>query len=482
MRVRRGQVAVYLLLALVAIGMLLVINVNVFLAVRAKNRMMNAVDKAAVAVAWKQAQLLNEIGQLNVEHLRRAVLGLPRKEDYVSQIGLRAFLYPLDGLDEARRAAAQWIVMSEEPSGDELGLLERMKRNFSEHAAEIRNNPDLYASGDAADIDKNPWMAYADRLDSAIDGHPIVLPYFMEAVNPGASGLFANRGLYDAVAAKAWCWFTVGSRRTILDQDLTRLEAPELVPRLPENSEVFSLHVRMSSWEDSPEWESAWNGSFNADWTNFVCWVTGLRPENFATNEYATASDEAWAFYDDSWRRWSDTFHAPEYPIEGAVVPEYDVAGCFSSCMMAGVLPRLAFNSHDEDAGRSMLVTAEAKPLGTVEDVDGGGAVPVTAYGRFIAQHNEDADSSRPIFTDAQLVLMGAVPRTSGLSMEPGWYEHLKRHQPSSLDGSCGWCRIWRQLIDQKVSIRNWVDANQDGCRPHGKGGERKVGGYDCAH
>ena len=75
---RRGQVALYLVMVLVAIAVMMFANVNMFLAVRAKNRMMNAVDEAAIAAAKYQGELLNEIGRMNVEHLRAAVLGIPQ--------------------------------------------------------------------------------------------------------------------------------------------------------------------------------------------------------------------------------------------------------------------------------------------------------------------------------------------------------------------------------------------------------------------
>ena len=77
MRARNGQVALYLVMVLLAIAVLMVVNVNAFLAVRSKNRMMNAVDGAALAAAKYQGALLNEVGRMNVEHLRAAVLGEP---------------------------------------------------------------------------------------------------------------------------------------------------------------------------------------------------------------------------------------------------------------------------------------------------------------------------------------------------------------------------------------------------------------------
>ena len=61
MKARNGQVALYLVMALLAIAVLMLVNVNAFLAVRSKNRMMNAVDEATIAAAKHQGYLLNEI-------------------------------------------------------------------------------------------------------------------------------------------------------------------------------------------------------------------------------------------------------------------------------------------------------------------------------------------------------------------------------------------------------------------------------------
>ena len=51
---RRGQVALYLEMTLVAITFLVLMNVGAYLGVSAKNRAMNAGDAAALAVAKYQ--------------------------------------------------------------------------------------------------------------------------------------------------------------------------------------------------------------------------------------------------------------------------------------------------------------------------------------------------------------------------------------------------------------------------------------------
>ena len=250
---------------------------------------------------------------------------------------------------------------------------------------------------------------------------------------------------------------------------------------MPENSEVFSLHVTYKTWMDT-EWKDEYisGKGFSEKWTNFVCRVTGLAPESFAKNSYAASETEVWAFYDDMWKTWSTTYNPDDFPIAGTIKPEYDVAGCVASCMMLGHIQQIGKDDEKLESDKTILVTAEAKPLGTVEDLDGGGRAPVTAYHSFIAP-------SRPggqIFTEAQLVLMGSVPRSPGCSMEPGWYDHVKKHLPQQPGAGCGYCRLWQQWSDPsfRAQIRSWLQQNADSCRSGGGGGKVEKGGYPYAH
>ena len=475
MKARNGQVALYLVMVLLAIAVLTMVNVNAFLAVRSKNRMMNAVDEAAIAAAKRQGALLNEIGRLNVDHLRAAVLGEPWMDEAGRnrELELReiAFLGPIDAIRTSNAAAADW--------GYETGAEPRALQGFREHIAEIRNNPDLYPPGDG---DADPWRTYAAALESALGGTPAVLPSYMEMVNPGSSGLFANHGFYDVLAARAWCWFSIGGHMQYLDGDPAQAEPYEIVPaEVPENSEVYSLHVTFKTWTDSG-WADEYvaGKGFSARWTNFVCRVTGLSPADFSSRSYAASETESWAFYDDMWKTWSVTYNPDDFPIAGTIKPEYDVAGCVASCMMLGHVQQVRKDEgEDQVSDETILVTAEAKPLGTIEGLDGGTA-PVTGYNFFIAP-------SRPgerIFTEAQLVLMGSVPRSPGVSMEPGWYDHVKKHAPGDPFPGCGYCKLWSEWSDPsfRASIRSWLQQNAESCRSSGKGGEIEKGGYEYAH
>ena len=473
MKARNGQVALYLVMALLAIAVLMLVNVNAFLAVRSKNRMMNAVDGAAIAAAKHQGRLLNAIGQMNVEHLTAAVKGEPWTDDegVSKEVQMRklAFLDPVDAIGKANDAAAEW--------GYRDGAEPRALEGFRDHIGEILDNPDLYPPTEGGE---NLWHAYADKLAGALGGSPAVLPSYMEMVNPGSSGLFASWGFYDVLAAKAWCWFTIGNNAQYLDGDPSQVEPYEITPvEVPENSEVFSLHVTYRTWMDS-EWREEWNGSgFSEKWTNFVSQVTGVQPP-FTNTCYAASPTEVWAFYDDMWRTWSTTYNPDDFPIAGTIKPEYDVAGCVASCMMLGHIQQLGKDDEKLESDKTILVTAEAKPLGTVEDLDGGGRAPVTAYHGFIAKSCSDDQ----IFTEAQLVLMGSVPRSPGCSMEPGWYDHVKKHTPQQPGAGCGYCRLWQQWMSPsfRSQIRNWLQQNADTCRSECSGGKCAKGGYTYAH
>jgi Flp pilus assembly protein TadG len=59
---RRGQVAIYLLLVLVALFLLALLNVDVFDVVRGKNRVQNGGDAAALAAAQFQRHKVGAVG------------------------------------------------------------------------------------------------------------------------------------------------------------------------------------------------------------------------------------------------------------------------------------------------------------------------------------------------------------------------------------------------------------------------------------
>ena len=211
--------------------------------------------------------------------------------------------------------------------------------------------------------------------------------------------------------------------------------------------------------------------------------VTGIPPPFTNENSYVASENEVWAFYDETWKPWSETYNPDSgYPIAGTIKPEYDVAGCVAACMMLGHIQEIGQDDEQQYSDKTILVTADAKPLGTVEDLDDGGQVPVTAYNGFIAPSRPG--EGEKIFTEAHLALVGSVPRAPGCSMEPGWYEHVKKHSPGQQTPGCGYCKLWAEWSQPsfRSQIRSWLRTNAESCRAKGGGGKCEKGGYPYAH
>ena len=466
MKRRKGQVALYLLMVLVAIAVLAFVNVNVFLAVRSKNRLMNAVDAAALAAAKCQGRLLNELGDLNVRHLQALIFPDAEPWNGTSYMRERVMFGPLEALADAQRAAAEWGFSGE----GETDAAESLSQHVDEIANEYCNNPDLYP-----EYRDGQWADYASRLANLVRGGLSVSPGYIESANAWSQEPLLSRAFYDAIAARAWCWFGFGSRRRYFDYDSSTMPRPEFQqPAVQENSEVYSLHVTFKSWQDSP-----WGGVFDADWTNFVCQVAGCTPRQLSKAPRVTDPGELWAFYDEYWCAWSPTFNPEELPLAGPVKSKYDVAGCTASCLIAGDIVRV---TEEGEESRRMYVTAQAKPFGVVIGPSGG-EEPVTAFRSFVAPSHP----GERIFTEAQLVLMNAVPHAPGVSLEPEWYQHVREHLPHYFEdgpagNGCSYCRqlqAW-ESPEFRATARNWLDQHHDSCRVHGPGDAK--GGYDYAH
>lgn len=482
MKARNGQVALYLVLVIVALAVLMMMNVSTFLAVRSKNRMMNAVDAAAIAVANWQGDRLNRLGEMNVRHLRHLINPLRAdwsEEDVLLMREMAAF-DPLEGIAIGNRTAAAWGF--EEPMDDEIAAC--FRQHLNEIADEYCNNPDLFP-----EYRERQWADYAAKLSSYINGGLIVAPGFMETANGWSQEPLLSGAFYDAIAARAWCWFGIGGRSRYFDLDSKTMPRPEFAePRVQENSEIYSLHVTFKTWMDSA-WADEYvpNEGFSRRWTNFVCQVTGCtEAELAAAGSRVTDPREVFAFYDSRWHSWSQPqryfagFNPENYPIAGSVKSEYDVAGCVASCLMLGSVTRLVGDTASE---RSMIVTAEAKPLGTVTFE--GEMRPVTAFHSFIAPSHPN----ERIFTEAQLVLMHSVPRDPGVSLSPQWYLHVKEHLPRYFangptgEVGCYYCRQLQQWEDPnfRAQAREWLTRHGETCRTGGGPGDEK-GGYDWAH
>ena len=238
MKARKGQIAILLAAALLAVIVLAVMNVSVFLAVRSKNRAMNAGDAAAIAVAKYQGELLNRIGQLNVDHLRAAIA---RDLDECARITLLqrriCFLDPMKGLSIGNAAARA--------NGVERSPCDSVLRILREHVVDIRRvfatDPDLYPPPW-----EGAWEEYATQLETMVGelGEGFVAgPDNIEFVDAWECFPLLSKQFYNAIAGRSWCWFHFNGE-WLLDRDSHNMPRPDFSVRHScDNCEIYPLHL-----------------------------------------------------------------------------------------------------------------------------------------------------------------------------------------------------------------------------------------------
>ena len=450
MTLRRGQVAVYLVAALVAVAVLMVMNVSLFLAVRAKNRAMNAGDAAALAVARRQGELLNEIGRLNVEHLKAALADDAEECARIMERQARlCFLGPLECIRIGNEAARANGVKRDGSGG--------MLRILREHVTDIRTKyaeaPDLYP-----EPWEGAWAEYADALESVVGtlGDGLVAgPDNVEFADSWRCVPLLSQQFYNAVAGRCWCWFHFNGE-WMFDCDSHNMPRPDFASPAPNwNSEVYPLHLTFGPIE-----------RFDEEWRGIVMKLAGCTESDIAGSRLLTSESQRWAFFDGLWRTWSEMDPDGErrFPVVGRVKEEYDVRGCAAVCRVAEGFDDLVDGSEGLAAGWA----AAAKPFGTVEGL-GGGVEKVTALNGFVT----------PAFTDARLVPLDAVGGADLATADAAWMDHVRRHLPDYFtfgpvsNGGCWYCaRLveWENPV-LRAEGRRWLSLYGETCtRPAGGG------------
>ena len=454
MKARTGQVALYLVLTIVAVCILAVMNVGAFLAIRAKNHAMNAGDAAALAVAKYQGELLNGIGAMNVEHLKAA---LANDESACADIMERqcrsCFLDPLRGLSIGSSAAAENGVDSLDDAE-----AEELRRLLIAHVSDIRN----YFANDGASYPEpwpGAWMEYAAELELQIAACATAWPENAEFADVRESFPLGCQSFYQAIAGRAWCWFKFNGL-WLFDRDSGNLPQPDFSrPGNRFNSEIYPLHLRFDSLPEV----------LDEEWTNIIKKVADCTEQDIAASYLLTNASQRWAFYDSRWDAWSTypgiAFNPTEFPVVGEVRREYDVLGCAAICRVMGSVPDLVGR---DDATYAFSWTAAAKPFGTVENLEGDADV-VTALRRLVV----------PAFEAVRLVPVDSVGGRDLHTADPAWLNHEKHHLAASPyftpagKGGCWYCAqlmLWDQPSFRQQGA-DWLRFNGSGCsRPQGSG------------
>ncbi len=496
-RARSGQVAVYLIMVLVVVFMLALLNVDLFLAVRGKNHVQNAGDAAALAAARKQGELINKIGQRNLEHIRCALHGTTCARhaglvceqacaDIVLDQRRTALLEPLDALRLANDAAKK----------NGMEVRDEFAHILQDHIRDIRS---VYAGGENKDGEPYPeaypgaWNEYANEIAHVIDEGLAVGPDNIEFYDAAGGHMLLRRDFYQAIAGRNWCWFHFNAGSLLESYNSYRDWSP--LPTRQENSfdncEIFSLHVIarkgaltefLSLDEIKRLVRLATEASASApvlyDWV-MPDFADEQELEKAIQKSLLSDPEQVWFFFDEQrWHQWFDGLRLAgdedgfAFPLVGEIKDEYNVRGCAAICRCIIDVQSVALESSSD-----LTWAAAAKPFGMM-NVDGGAPRAIVPN-----------DFVVPCMSDVRLVPLDSVGGEDLATADLGWVDHIRHHLddylakgPGTIQ-NCSYCaqlRTWELESFRRAGVR-WLKYNAGSCvRPTGSGGSH--GGTSHGH
>ena len=438
MKIRSGQVALYLVMVLVAIMFLVLTNVSAFLAVRAKNRATNASDAAALAAARVQGELLNRIGRLNLEHAVSDYLGnYARSLEIVREQRRLAFLGPFDCLRAANDAAR---ANGAKESAEMSAIL---AQHVSDIHAKYMQYPELYP-----EPWEGAWNEYASELASIVSGGIFAGPDNIDFVDLAECFPLTSKSFYKMIAGRSWCRIKTGGWQWVLNCNSQNMPRPaENEQNAVVNCEICSLHLAAPRpLPDMSEAELAAFREFLArNGAEFP--LAGPAKDNRPPDD----PSRCYFFYDFAgmdipeermvWRKWREidvNAEGRNFPVVGRVKPEFDVLGCTVVFRVCETISRFL-----SDSSRTVEVNVAAKPFGTIE----------TSGGRSVVTDEEAFGLVLPAYEAVRLIPVAAANRGGGdpSTADASWLSHIREHiaqylsqGTEGLPGGCFWCQ---QLI-----------------------------------
>lgn len=447
---RRGQVALYLLLALIVICVLALSTVDSFLGVRAKNRLENAGDAAALAAAHEEGRLLNEIGKLNLEHIKSAIRGDEKACAAITEEQARlALLGPFNALREANRAAKEknGVAAREE-------FRDILKRHTSDIADKYRNALDVYPPAW-----EGAWEEYLHEWLSLASEELAVGADNMEYFDTVGGHLLFSRDFYYAIAAHNWCWFHFNAEGALRNfTDHTAWENPfenALHEANCANNELFSLHIEPRQTALTNILSLSEIRTALRDYGDGALLFDAAQPPPLLTNDL-----QVWYCFDERyWGTWFDgrrlvgNESAAEFPLAGEIKSVYNVRGAAAVCRVKQDVP-----STVHDATNTCTWVAAAKPFGSL-----AGDKPVTDFNNFIL----------PVFSDVRLIPVDAAPGSDRATADYDWVNHQQRHLaiylergPYATGSGCWYCRQlrdWEKPAFHELGSK-WLNYNAASC------------------
>jgi hypothetical protein len=476
---KRGQVAIYLLLVLVAIFLIALLNVDTFDFVRGKNRVQNAGDAAALAAARKQGRLLNEIGKLNVAHIIAAVKNDVEECDAIVMDQRRlALVGPVEALRLANRAAKK----------NGMKVRDEFAEILREHVKSIRL---VYMGGTNEEGEPYPesypgaWGEYAAAIEDVVGDGLACGPDNVEFYGAQGGHYLLMRDFYSAIAAENWCWFLWNAEGLLNSYSSFTdwVPLPMRDEESMENSEMFNLHVKA--------WKGALTDRLSFSDIQHICRVYGgveISEGDLEDSFVVTDAEQTWFLFEGpgqngggaNWGRWFNGLSLAgeeeggyEFPIVGEIKPEYNVRGCAAICRCVKDVDAVAV-----DGVSSVTWSAGAKPFGTVVNFDGEIDV-ATALNSFVV----------PCFNHVRLVPVDAVGGEDLATADYGWVTHIRHHLGPYLElgprnaKGCFYClqlQSW-ELQSFREKGKRWLKYYSDTCI-RGSGGGGSHGGTSHGH
>ncbi len=463
-RSKSGQIVLILAFMLVGLVILFMMETDIFLAVRNKNRVQNAGDAAALMAARWQGVTLNLIGELNLLHLAAAC-----ETNYTAMAGIAAIQErlavagPMVGFWAANETAKR----NGAPVNDEMtGIVTFAMRSAEGHASPTwpEKGADYAAmlqvvagSGVAAGADNARLLPVA----TVEGGHPLY-----------------DRAFYWAAEARDWpaiCRHVFRSNHakaaaTLLSWPGWGDIPPAGVSNDFVNSEFFSVGVQKGVMglgaQDGDVVDALVAAADDAGLGDVVT------AQAIADCRVLEDMSHPWYFYDTGmWRAWRELDRQGDarFPLMGSVKQRYDVMGATAACRVCSPLPSLSETS----VTNVFAWTAAAKPFGHERNRRVTDAIPGLPL-------------VLPSFMFTRLIPLGGVGESNLGAADGNWLAHVREHVPNGIRvPSCPYCRI----LDRWESPGYTRDGGEflshhshdEVCDPPSSGGE-EGGGTHYAH
>lgn len=462
---RRGQIVLVLVFMMLGLLLLMLVNADVFMAIRGKGRLQNAGDAAALAAARWQGITLNAVGALNLAQIDIAcrhcespsqisnlVAGVQHLQERLVFAGPCAALY-----------ASQCVAARNGMEADRgmTGLVNDSIAGAARYVPATQSWPTK--SEDYA-------LMLAGAVSEGVYAGCDNAQFFNYSAN-GSHPLF-NRAFYQAVDGEDWCWFFLrGSMYDLLKNFNGWGDVPAGATPSPVNPEFYAVAVNRVAGA-LRDVDPDQNGQRIR--RNVIDLARRAGCEN--VNEYAfdrsgvltNSACYAWYVYGGDWRRWTEMHRSgpDQLPLRGDVQPRYDVFGCSAVTRVLSTLTPVTPGTPP----RQNVWTAAAKPFGEID-------------GRTVTLDGE-LPLVTPAFTAVRLIMLAGASEERQNMAEDAWVTHTRDHVQLCAEGKsaegCRYCSILENKWNKdsfRIKGVAWLTRNSDQCVVHTGGGGGPTGG-----